>query len=103
MSILGTALPAANTLATLYEVPTGRRAVVNVAACNKGSAAAKVRVALTALATPAESEFIEFDVSLAATEVLERTALSLATGQKIVVQASAASVTFNAWGIEEVA
>ena len=29
MSILGTALPAANTLATLYEVPTGRRAVVN--------------------------------------------------------------------------
>ena len=37
------------------------------------------------------------------TEVLERTALSLAAGQKIVVQASAASVSFNAWGIEEVA
>ena len=37
MSILGTALPAANTLATLYEVPTGRRAVVNVAACNKAT------------------------------------------------------------------
>ena len=29
MSILGTALPAANTLATLYEVPTGRRTVLN--------------------------------------------------------------------------
>lgn len=43
-------------------------------------------MALTALATPAESEFIEFDVSLAATEVLERTAL--AAGQKIVVQAA---------------
>ncbi len=103
MSILGTALPAANTLATLYQVPSGRRAVVNVAACNKGTASAKLRLALTASSTPAESEFIEFDVSLAATEVLERTALSLATGQKIVVQASAASVTFNAWGIEEVA
>ncbi len=103
MSILGTALPAANTLATLYEVPTGRRAVVNVAACNKGTTAAKVRVALTASATPAESEFIEFDVSLAPTEVLERTALSLAAGQKIVVQASTATVAFNAWGIEEVA
>jgi len=103
MSILGTALPAANTLATLYQVPTGRRAVVNVAACNKGTAAAKLRVALTASATPAESECIEFDVSLAATGGLERTALSLAAGEKIVVQASAASVTFNAWGIEEVA
>ena len=103
MSILGTALPAANMLAILYEVPTGRRAVVNVAACNQGSAAAKVRVALSASATPAGSEFIEYDVSLASAEVLERTALSLAAGQKIVVQASAASVTFNAWGIEEVA
>lgn len=103
MSILGTALPAANTLATLYEVPTGRRAVVNVGACNKGTALSKVRVALTASATPAESEFIEYDVSLAATEVLERTALSLAAGQKIMAQATTATVTFNAWGIEEVA
>ena len=103
MSILGTALPAANTLATLYEVPTGRRAVVNVAACNKGTTAAKLRVALTASSTPAESEFIEFDVTLAPTEVLERTALSLAAGQKIVVQASSATVSFNTWGIEEVA
>ena len=102
MSILGTALPAANTLATLYEVPTGRRAVVNVAACNKGTTAAKLRVALTASATPTDSEFIEFDVSLGTAEVLERTALSLAAGQKVVVQANAASVTFNAWGIEEV-
>ncbi len=103
MSILGTALPAANTLATLYEVPTGRRAVVNVAACNKGTTAAKLRVALTASATPTDSEFIEFDVSLGTAEVLERTALSLAAGQKVVVHANAASVTFNAWGIEEVA
>ncbi len=103
MSILGTALPAANMLAILYEVPTGRRAVVNVAACNQGSAAAKVRVALSASATPAGSEFIEYDVSLASAEVLERTALSLAAGQKIVVQANAATVSFNTWGIEEVA
>ena len=64
MSILGTALPAANTLATLYEVPTGRRAVVNVAACNQGSPTARVRVALSASATPAGSEFIEYDVIL---------------------------------------
>lgn len=103
MSILGTALPAANTLATLYEVPTGRRAVVNVSACNRGSIAAKVRLAVSLDATPADSEYIEFDVSLGSTEVLERTALSLAAGQKVVVQANAATVSFNAWGIEEVA
>jgi hypothetical protein len=103
MSILGTALPAANTLATLYEVPTGRRAVVNVAACNKGTAAAKLRIAVSSNTAPADSEYIEYDVSLGTTEVLERTALSLAAGQKIVVQSHIATVTFNAWGIEEVA
>jgi hypothetical protein len=103
MSILGTALPAANTLATLYEVPVGRRSVVNVAACNRGTAPAKLRIAVSAAATPADSEYIEFDVSLAPTEVLERTALSLATGQKVVVRADGASVSFNTWGIEEVA
>jgi hypothetical protein len=103
MSILGTALPGANTLVILYEVPTGRRAVVNLAACNRGSAVAKLRIAVSAAATPADSEYIEFDVALASTEVLERTAVSLASGQKIVVQAHAATVSFNAWGIEEVA
>jgi len=103
MSILGTAKPAANTPATLYSVPVGRMAVVNVAACNTGTAAAKLRIAVSPNAAPADSEYIEFDVSLAATEVLERTALSLAAGQKIVVRADSATVTFNAWGIEEVA
>jgi len=105
MSILGTALPAANTLVTLYEVPTGRRSVVNVAACNQGAVSAKVRLALTASlsATPAQSEFIEYDLSLGSTEVLERTALSLAAGQRVMVQASGPAVSFNAWGIEEVA
>ena len=103
MAILGTAKPVANTLTTLYTVPNGRMAVINVAACNTGSTAAKVRLAVSASATPADSEYIEFDVSLAGTEVLERTALSLAAGDKIVVRADTAAVTFNAWGIEEVA
>lgn len=103
MSILGTALPAANTLATLYEVPVGRRSVVNVAACNRGTAAAKLRIAVSPNAIPGDSEYIEFDVSLASAEVLERTALSLAAGQKVVVRADGATVAFNAWGIEEVA
>jgi len=103
MTILGTALPAANTLATLYQVPVGRRAVLNLSACNRGSTAAALRIALSAAATPANSEFIEFDLSLVATEVLERTALSLAAGQRVLVQANTAHVSFNAWGIEEIA
>lgn len=103
MSILGTALPAANTLTPLYEVPSGRRSVFNVSACNKGTASAKVRLAVSATATPADSEYIEFNVNLDASDVLERTALSLAAGQKVIVFADAATVSFNAWGIEEVA
>lgn len=102
MTILGTALPAANTLATLYEVPAGYRAVVNLGVCNRGTTAT-VRVAVSASATPAESEFIEFDTKLVANDVLERTALSMAAGQKLFISANSANVAFNAWGIEEVA
>lgn len=61
MFILGTALPAANTLATLYKVPTGRRAVVNVAACNKGSAA---------IATPRTTPHTQVQALDATTQVM---------------------------------
>ena len=103
MSILGTALPAAQTLVTLYQVPAGRRAVVNVAACNRGPLASTLRLALSSNTSPADSEYIEFDVSLAPSEVLERTALSLAAGQQVLVQADSDHISFNTWGIEEVA
>lgn len=103
MGLLATLKPAAGTAAVLYTVPTGRSATVNLSACNTGQADARVRVAVGTGDAPPESGWIEFDATLAPSDVLERTAIALSAGQRLFVQSSAAGVCFNAWGIEEVA
>lgn len=73
MSILETALPAANAVATLYPVPAGKRAVVNISLCNRGNSTARISLDVTTSATPKDSEYIEFACPLPTSEVLERT------------------------------
>ncbi|AFU62896.1 hypothetical protein [Acidithiobacillus caldus] len=103
MGLLATLKSAAGTAAVLYTVPTGRSATVNLSACNAGQADARVRVAVGTGDAPPGSGWIEFDATLASSSVLERTAIALAAGERLFVQASTADVCFNAWGIEEVA
>lgn len=103
MSLLASALPSANTLTKLYTVPAGKRAVVNMTACNRANTAATMRIAFTAKTTPVDSEYVEFDTALNANDSVERTAIALNEGEQIFVQANSASVAFNVWGIEEIA
>ncbi|HQT03416.1 MAG TPA: hypothetical protein PLU46_00350 [Thiotrichales bacterium] len=103
MSLLATALPSANSLTQLYTVPTAKRAVVNMTACNRATSAATLRIAFTSKSTPVDSEYVEFDTSINANDSIERTAIALSEGEHIFVQANSASVAFNVWGIEEIA
>lgn len=103
MSLLATALPSADTLTQLYAVPTGKRAVLNMSACNRANSAAKIRIALSKDTEPKDSEYVEFDTSINANDSIERTAIALHEGEQIFVQANSASVAFNVWGIEEIA
>jgi hypothetical protein len=57
-------------------------------------------VAVSASATPANSEFIEFDTSLSAKGVLERTGIVIDAGKLLVVRSSATSVNAVVYGIE---
>jgi hypothetical protein len=60
--------------------------VVTLSICNRGASAATVQVAIctaATAATPDPSEYIEFDTSLSAKGVLERTGIVMDADQKI--------------------
>jgi hypothetical protein len=90
----------AGTDTSIYECPETTFAVVTVSVCNRGSTASNIRLAISDTSTPANTDFIEFDTSLSANGVLERTGIVLAAGQIIVARSSSASVSIVIYGIE---
>jgi len=101
--ILGQAAPAATTNTTVYTVPASTLAVVNISVVNRGGSAATVRVALSAAATPNDDEWIEYNTSVGATSVLERTGVVLDTTKNVVVYASSADTSVSVYGLESAA
>ena len=97
---LGVADLSAATNTTLYTVPATTFSVITVNIVNRSASAVTIRVAVAAAASPADSEYIEYDVSLAAKGVLERTGIVMDAGKLLVVRSSATSVNAVAYGIE---
>lgn len=99
---------AAGVVTWLYSVPAGRRAVLNLNLCNRATATAKVRVAITAGQPPVDADWIEYETPLPAAgspggSVLERTGLALGAGQQVHVRADVAGISAVLYGIEDVA
>jgi hypothetical protein len=91
----------AGTDTQIYNCPTTTFAVVTVSICNRGSATAQIRLAISDTGLPIQTtDYIEFDTNLAANGVLERTGIVLAAGQQITARSSNASVSFVVYGIE---
>ena len=100
--ILGQAALSATTNTTVYTVPASTLSIVNINVVNRSSTtAASVRVALAATATPQTSEWIEYDASVPANGVLERTGVAINAGEKVVVYASTANCSANVYGLEQ--
>ena len=102
---LGVAAPNATTWTQVYLCPATTFAVLTLSLCNRGGTAATVRVAVTTTAapgTPANTEFIEYDSTIIANGVLERSGIvmNVATAQYLNVYASTANITAVAYGIE---
>ena len=91
---------AAATNTSVYTCPADTFTVLTVSVCNRGSTAATVQIAISTTSTPSAAEYIEFDTSLSAKGVLERTGIVLDAGKILVVRSSAASVSAVAYGIE---
>ena len=101
--ILGQSAPSATTNTTVYTVPASTVSVVNISVVNRGGSAATVRVALSATATPNDDEWIEYNTSVGATSVLERTGVVLDATKNVVVYASSADTSISVYGLESAA
>ena len=100
---LGTANITTTSNTTIYTCPASTFAVISVSVANRSSsAAASVRIALASSASPGNDEWLEYDSSLVANGVIERTGIVMDAGKLLVVQVSSAtpSVSVVAMGIE---
>lgn len=84
----------------VYTVPTGNYGVFNVSITNRNATAVQVRVALAATSTPNVQDYLEYDTTIIANGVFERTGLVAQAGLNVVVYSSAANVGCTVYGIE---
>ena len=100
---LGTANITTVSNTTVYTVPVTTFAVVSVNIVNRSSStAASIRIAVASSGTPSLDEYIEYDSSLLANSVLERTGIVMDASKVLVVQTPTASPTLSVvvYGIE---
>lgn len=100
---LGNANLSATTNTTIYTVPNLMVSTMNINVVNRTSAAITIRLAISANASPVVAEYIEYDVSIPANGVLERTGLVAGAGENVVAYASASGISVRVHGFEEVA
>jgi hypothetical protein len=92
---------ALTTNTTLYTVPTGYYAVFNVSLTNTSTSSVTFRLALATSTTPGAAEYIEYDTTIIAKGVFERTGLVAGPGLNIVCVASVnAVINATVYGIE---
>jgi hypothetical protein len=100
--VLGRVSLASTTLTTVYTVPIGNVAYLNVTLANRSSASAAVRVALAqTAASPLDAEYIEYETDISGNGVLERTGLILGAGWSVVAYSDSAAVSVMTYGIEQ--
>jgi hypothetical protein len=101
--VLGQSAPSATTLTALYTVPSATSAVVStITVCNRAAAAKSFRLAVRpAGASIANQHYIAYDVVIAANDSTCLTlGLTLAATDVLSVYASAADLSFQAFGSE---
>lgn len=100
--VLGQSAPAATTPVNLYTVPALKYAVVStLVACNRGIAGT-VRISVAVAGAGADvKQHLYYDVPVPASDSLALTiGITLATTDVLVVYASHANFSFNAFGTE---
>ena len=90
----------AATYTSIYQCPADTFAVVTVSVCNRSATSSNIRLTVGDTFPPTNGDYIEFDTSLSANGVMERTGIVLGAGQYISGRSSAADVDIVVYGIE---
>ena len=101
--VLGQVNPVANQITTLYTVPSLNTAVVStVTICNLSSTAATFRLAVRPNGDAiANKHYLNYDTAIPGNDSITATlGITLANNDVISVNATSASITFNAFGSE---
>ena len=102
--VLGQLNPSATTVETLYTVPSSTSSVIStIAICNQASTAGTYRIIIQKSAdvsgTILAKQYLAYDVPIAANDTTALTiGVTLATGDVVKVYASAATMSFQAYG-----
>jgi len=99
---LGAADLAATTNTSIYTVPASIVSIVNVNICNRNASAIVVRLMHLngAIGTLAVEDYIEYDETIAANGILERTGIVMAATHVIGAYSDTANVTVQVHGVE---
>jgi hypothetical protein len=102
--VLGQSNPAASTETTLYTAPSSTSTVVSsIAICNQAATSATFRIAVrpTADATTEAKHYLVYGTTVAANDTVVLTiGVTMATGDKIQIIGSTATLSFTAYGSE---
>lgn len=98
---LAQSAPAATTLTDAYTVPTGKRATVEVVACNRSTATTiRLQHAIGGAAS-SNAQYLLYDYALAANEAKVTAQITLKAADVVRVYSNSGNVSFNINGIEE--
>jgi len=98
--ILGKADLEAATNTDIYTVSSDTFATANINLCNRTDSAITARIAIRSGALD-DADYLEYDTSIPAHGVLERSGIVLSAGETIVAYASAVGVSVRVHGFEE--
>ena len=100
---LGAADLAATTNTSIYTVPASTVATVSINVANRNASSVVIRLMHLngAIGTLANEDYIEYDVTIAANGVLERTGVIMAATHVIGAYSDTANVSVQVYGWEE--
>lgn len=98
---LGTARLAANTDTVVYTVPSGMQASISVNAVNMGASDAILKIAISLSDTVSAGDYIEMSTLEANGDIVERSAIILSAGERVIVNSTMGNIDIRVHGVEE--